>query len=87
MQPLLIVPNPNRRMEELTEPLFCQQFFSRPVGHNAPVPHQNHPLNLWQNIAQMMRHQHQASAFLSQSPQALAQFPLRCKVESIRWFV
>ena len=59
MQPLLIAPDAHRRVEQLAQPRLGQQLLPRPVAHDASVAHEDDPLDLRQNVAQMMRHQHQ----------------------------
>ena len=83
MQPLLIAPDAHWRMKEFAQPCLCQQFFTRSVAHYPSGAHQNHPLDLRQNISQMMGYQHQAGALAGQPPQRLTQLPLRGQVQGI----
>jgi len=87
MQPLRIPADSNRGVEQLAESRFGQQFFTRPVADNTPIAHQNHTLDLRQDVAQIMSYQHESCAFACQPPQALAQFPLRRQIERIRGLI
>jgi len=83
MQPLLVSANSHRRAEQLAQPRFREQLCSRPIADNPPIAHQDHPVDLRQNIAQVMRHQHQPRSLPRQPPQRLAQFPLRRQIKRI----
>ncbi len=87
MQPLFVAPNAHRRVEEFAQLWRGQQFRARAVAHNAPAAHQDHAFDLRQNIAQMMRHQHQSRSLLREPAQCLAQFALRRQVQRVRGLI
>ena len=74
-------------LKQLAQSRFGQQFLARAVAHDPPVAHENDALDLRQNIAQVMRHQHQSRSLARQPAQRLAQFALRGQVERVRGLV
>jgi len=56
-------------------------------SNDAAVAHEDDALDFGKNVAEVMRHHHQARALARQSAQGLAQFALRGQVECIRRLV
>jgi hypothetical protein len=51
MQPLVVASDSNRGVKEFAEPQSREQLLARSVGNNSSVAHQNHSLDLGQNVS------------------------------------
>jgi hypothetical protein len=83
MQPLRVAADAHSRMKEFAQARFGQKVLARPVGNDAAFAHENDPLNLGQNVAEMMRHHHQAGALAGKPAQRFAQLALSSKIERV----
>ncbi len=87
MQPFLIVAYAHRRIEKVAEARCGEELGPRTIPHNPTSTHQDHPVNLRKNVAQVMCHQHQSRTFGGEAAQCVPKFSLRGEVQCIRGFV
>jgi len=83
MQPLVVASNPDGDVKKFAKPRRREQFFSRSVRNNSPLAHQNHSLDLGQDVSKMMSHEDEARAFPCETPKGFTQIALRSEIESI----
>src|SRR5580658_7665223 len=83
VQPFRVVADAHRRVKQLAESRFGQQFLARAVAHNAAVAHENDALDLRQNVAEVMRDHDEPGAFSGQAAQGFAQFALCSQIECV----
>jgi hypothetical protein len=76
MQPLLIMSDAHRRVEEVAEAEFGEQFGARTVPYDPASTHEDDPINLRENVAEVMGDQHQARAFCCEATEGVAEFAL-----------
>src|ERR1019366_4228210 len=72
------------RPKQLAQHRRRQQLRLRPIGHYPPRPHQDHPLDLRQNVRYVVRNQQDTSPLLRQPPQHLPQVLLRRQIQRVR---
>jgi hypothetical protein len=87
MQPLLVVANAHWCVEEVAEASGGEQFGARAIPYDPASTHKDDAVYLGENVAQVMRDQHQARAFSSEATQRIAKLSLGSEVESIRGFI
>jgi hypothetical protein len=87
MQPFLVVAYAHRCIEQVAEARRSEELGTRTIPHNPASTHQDHPVNLGKNIAQVMRHQHQPSALIGKTAQCVAKLALGGEVKRVRGFI
>ena len=83
MQPFLVAADAYRRIEQLAQAGFREQFLTRAVANDAAVAHEDDSLDFGKNVSEVMRDEHKARPFLREPAQRLSQFPLRGQVERV----
>jgi hypothetical protein len=83
MQPLLVMADAHWCVEEIAETWGGEQFGTRAIPYDPASTHKDHPINLGENVAQVMGDQHQACAFGCEATQGIAKLSLRGQVKSI----
>ncbi len=87
MQPLLVVAYAHRRIEKVAEPRCGEELGARAIPHNPASTHEDHPVNLGKNVAQVMCHQHQSRALFGKAAQDVPKLALGGEVKRIRGFI
>ena len=83
MQPVGIPANAYRRVEKLAQARFGEQLFSRPVGDDAAIAHEDDASNFREYIAEVVSDHDQARAFAREAAEGFAKFPLRSQIERV----
>ena len=87
MEPLVVASDVNGGVEELGKAGRCEELLTGTVTDDTAGTHENDALDFRQDVAEVMRNEHEAGAFSGEAAEGLSKLALGGKIEGVGWLV